>query len=259
MFVRNSQRGVSHLGDGLFEVSAGENLTYLVSHLNKDYNIHTLNTFFGLPGTVGGAIVGNAGSFGVEIGNFVKNIKYVDETGALIETDNYTHEYRSSNLAGKKILLLSAILDTSLILKEGIKEGSWYMNWRMEKQEHIKTTGSFFKNCPISTQELYSNETKYKNLLRELENIEELKKERKVMVEDGLLTIASGWIIDQAGLRGYDIGGVRMSERHANFVINYDNDDASKILELSESVKNTVYNKFGIMLEEEVKIIGHFC
>ncbi len=75
------------------------------------------------------------------------------------------------------------------------------MNWRMEKQEHIKTTGSFFKNCPISTQELYSNETKYKNLLRELENIEELKKERKVMVEDGLLTIASGWIIDQAGLR----------------------------------------------------------
>ncbi len=46
-----------------------------------------------------------------------------------------------------------------------------------------------------------------------------------------------------------------MSERHANFVINYDNDDASKILELSESVKNTVYNKFGIMLEEEVKII----
>lgn len=75
------------------------------------------------------------------------------------------------------------------------------MNWRMEKQEHIRTTGSFFKNCPISTQELYSNEAKYKNLLKELENIEELKRERKVLIEDEQLTIASGWIIEQSGLK----------------------------------------------------------
>lgn len=259
LFVRNSQRWILPLWDGLFEVSAWENLTYLVSYLNKNHNIHTLNTFFGLPGTLWWAVVGNAWSFGVEIWGFVKKIKYIDETGTLVETDHYTHTYRSSNLTWKKILLLSVVLDTSLIFKDNIKEWSWYMNWRMEKQEHIRTTGSFFKNCPISTQELYSNEAKYKNLLKELENIEELKRERKVLIEDEQLTIASGWIIEQAGLKWYDIGGVRMSERHANFVINYDNEDATKILELSKSVKDTVYNKFGIMLEEEVKIIWHFC
>ena len=65
----------------------------------------------------------------------------------------------------------------------------------------------------------------------------------------------AGKLIEDAGLKGYRVGGAMVSEKHAGFVINYDNATAKDILKLIEDVQNAVNDKFGVMLEPEVKII----
>ena len=68
--------------------------------------------------------------------------------------------------------------------------------------------------------------------------------------------IVTAKLIDQCGLKGYSIGGAKVSEKHAGFIINYNNATAKDVLELIKYIKEEVYKKFGIKIEEERKVIG---
>lgn len=175
----------------------------------------------GIPGSLGGALAMNAGAYGGEIKSVVKSVRVMNPKGEILEFTNeeMKFEYRKSILTNSDYIVLSAVLE----LKKGnyneIKEFMADLtNRRTSKQPlNFPSAGSTFKR------------------------------------PEGYF---AGKLIDDCGLRGLTLRGAQVSEKHCGFVINIGEATAKDILDLMYIVKSTVLNKFGIMLEEEVKILG---
>ena len=175
----------------------------------------------GIPGTIGGAVVMNAGAYGGEMKQVVKSVKLMDTDGNIFELSNeeMKFEYRKSLLSSTDYIVLSAVIE----LQEGnideIKATmADYSNKRVTKQPlNLPSAGSTFKR------------------------------------PEGNFAAK---LIDDCGLRGLTLRGAQVSDKHCGFVVNSGGADAKDILDLMFIVKSTVNGKFGIMLEEEVKIIG---
>ncbi|CEP82055.1 UDP-N-acetylmuramate dehydrogenase [Paraclostridium sordellii] len=175
----------------------------------------------GIPGTLGGAIAMNAGAYGGEMKDIVKSVRLMDSKGNIIELSNkeMEFEYRRSLISKSDYIVLSAIME----LKEGnFDEIKGYMKEltksRVTKQPlNLPSAGSTFK--------------------RPKGNF-------------------AAKLIEDSGLKGLTLGGARVSEKHSGFVVNIGDAKAKDIIELINVVKSTVYSKFGVMLEEEVKILG---
>jgi len=186
----------------------------------------------GIPGTVGGAVYMNAGMKERKkekgergkteyetIGDLVESVKVIDMNGNVSELkkENLYFEYRKSNLS-KYI-----ILEVKLKLKTGSKkEISDRISFLLEQKKStqvldIPSAGCIFKN------------------------------------PDGH---SAGRLIDKAGLKGLAVGDAQVSMKHANFIVNNGNTSAQDVLELIKKIKLTVFEKTGIKLEEEIKIIG---
>ena len=163
----------------------------------------------------------NAGAYGKEMKDIVFSTKYINEDGQIEEIDLQKHEfdYRKSIFTGKNYV----ILETTLKLKKGKKSEietkmKEYQTSRKEKQPYDKlSAGSTFKRG------------------------------------DGFITSK---IIDECGLKGKQIGGAKVSEKHAGFIINEAHATSHDILDLARFVKNTVYEKTGKKIELEIEIIG---
>lgn len=180
-----------------------------------------------IPGTVGGAIYSNAGSYylsrNCSVGDFLIEAKILTPQGEIkkVNKDYFQFGYRTSILKRTKDIVLEASFKFSLaddkekILK-AIKEDK---KRRVEKYPSFPFAGSFFKNP--------NNDY-------------------------------AGRLIEKAGLKGFVFGGAKVSEKHANFLINYKHASASDIYTLSKIVRAKVKEKFGVELEEEVEIIGEF-
>ncbi|CEQ24701.1 UDP-N-acetylenolpyruvoylglucosamine reductase [[Clostridium] sordellii] len=175
----------------------------------------------GIPGTLGGAIAMNAGAYGGEMKDIVKSVRLIDSKGNIIELSNkeMEFEYRRSLISKSDYIVLSAIME----LKEGnFDEIKGYMKEltksRVTKQPlNLPSAGSTFKR------------------------------------PEGHFAAK---LIEDSGLKGLTLGGARVSEKHSGFVVNIGDAKAKDIIELINVVKSTVYSKFGVMLEEEVKILG---
>ena len=175
----------------------------------------------GIPGTLGGAIAMNAGAYGGEMKDIVKSVRLMDSKGNIIELSNkeMEFEYRRSLISKSGYIVLSAIME----LKEGnFDEIKGYMKEltksRVTKQPlNLPSAGSTFKR------------------------------------PEGHFAAK---LIEDSGLKGLTLGGARVSEKHSGFVVNIGDAKAKDIIELINVVKSTVYSKFGVMLEEEVKILG---
>ncbi|CEJ72301.1 UDP-N-acetylenolpyruvoylglucosamine reductase [[Clostridium] sordellii] len=175
----------------------------------------------GIPGTLGGAIAMNAGAYGGEMKDIVKSVRLMDSKGNIIELSNkeMEFEYRRSLISKSEYIVLSAIIE----LKEGnFDEIKGYMKEltksRVTKQPlNLPSAGSTFKR------------------------------------PEGHFAAK---LIEDSGLKGLTLGGARVSEKHSGFVVNIGDAKAKDIIELINVVKSTVYSKFGVMLEEEVKILG---
>jgi len=203
-----------------------------------------LENLAGIPGTLGGAIWGNAGAFGREIGDLVEEVKVLDVGSSKLEVKKLKKEdckfgYRDSIFKKRKNWI---ILGATLKLKRGkrkeieekIKE---ILRLRKEKQPlEFPSAGSVFKNVPIE---------KVSKRIRE---------KFREKIKDGLLP--AGVLIEAAGLKGVQIGGAKISEKHANFIVNVGNTKASDVKELIEKIKKEVKKKFKIQLEEEIKLVG---
>ena len=174
----------------------------------------------GIPGTIGGAIRMNAGAHGSEMKDIVKTVTYMDRDGKMhkIKNEEAKFEYRNSRFSKED----NVILETELELEKGNKEEiqakmTEYANFRKEKQpiEYPSAGSTFKRGADFITAKL----------------------------------------IDECGLKGFQIGGAQISEKHAGFIINKENATAEDVIKLIEYTKEQVYNKFGKKIELEVEII----
>lgn len=175
----------------------------------------------GIPGTIGGAIFMNAGAYGKEIKDINISTKCMDYDGEIFELSNKEQEfeYRSSVFNKKDYIILETKLRLEYGKKEEIKKKmDEYLSSRKEKQPiEYPSAGSTFKR------------------------------------QKGVITAK---LIDECGLKGFQIGGAKVSEKHAGFVINSDNATAKDVIDLIKYIKEKVNEKYGIKIKEEIRIVG---
>lgn len=175
----------------------------------------------GIPGTLGGALAMNAGAYGGEMKQVIKTVRLMDTEGNIFELSNeeMKFEYRRSILTTNDFIVLSAVIELKQGNADEIKETMVdYANRRSTKQPlNFPSAGSTFKR------------------------------------PEGHFAAK---LIDDCGLRGLNLRGAQVSDKHCGFVINSGDASAKDLLDLMFIVKSTVNAKFGIMLEEEVKILG---
>ena len=174
----------------------------------------------GIPGTIGGAILMNAGAHGKEMKDIVTEITAIDYNGKIHKFTNEQAKftYRNSIFSSGKYIILQA----KIILEKGnakdIKNKmDEYAQFRKEKQpiEYPSAGSTFKRGTDFITAKL----------------------------------------IDEAGLKGYSIGGAKISEKHAGFIINTGNATAQDVLDLAKYVTDKIYEKFGKKIEFEIKIV----
>lgn len=177
----------------------------------------------GIPGTIGGAVVMNAGAYGGEICQILSNARVLTEDGEILtlSAEELELSYRHSCIPEKKYIVLDATLELEVEKPEVIfAQMDEYKKQRVEKQPlNYPSAGSTFKR------------------------------------PEGHF---AGKLIQDAGLRGYRVGGAQVSEKHCGFVVNVDNATATDIWTLMEDVSRIVNEKYQVILEPEVKLLGEF-
>jgi UDP-N-acetylmuramate dehydrogenase len=184
-------------------------------------NLTGLETLIGVPGTIGGALVMNAGAFGSEISNFLKTVSTIRMDGKLIKrkANQINFSYRNSTFK-KDEFILSATFELTEASKDKINKKKEIASKGRKTSQPLKyrSAGSVFKNPKGD--------------------------------------FAAGYLIEQVGLKGYAIGNAQISDHHANFFINHGNAKAKDIMSLIKISKEKVFQKFNINLELEVKALG---
>jgi UDP-N-acetylmuramate dehydrogenase len=226
----------------ILRVGAGVLISQLVDYLiNK--NLSGLEWAAGLPGTVAGAIRGNAGSFGGEMQTVVKEVVSLDISrpqAKIVRRSNQdcVFGYRSSIF---KLNNREIIIGAALTFKKGDKRSMQTIveeniNYRRQKQplEH-PNIGSIFKN--VALKKVAKNAHKSFN---------------SVIKNDPFPVIPAAHLISEAGLKGISHGGAMISPKHPNFIVNVLNATAKDVKNLIQLVKKEVKKKFNIELEEEI-------
>ncbi|NLP17204.1 MAG: UDP-N-acetylmuramate dehydrogenase [Clostridiales bacterium] len=208
--------------DGIVHAQAG----VLMSKLSSVVAKHELTGFefgAGIPGTLGGAVTMNAGAYGGEIKQVLVSATVIDQEGEIhvMDKEDLQLGYRSSILQNNDLCLLEATMRFSKGNRQQILEKIHELNClRQEKQPlDKKSAGSTFKR------------------------------------PEGYF---AGKLISDAGLKGYQIGGAAVSEKHGGFLINKDNATAKDFMTLIQEVIRIVKDKYGVVLEPEIKFLGTF-
>ncbi|WP_372520663.1 UDP-N-acetylmuramate dehydrogenase [Candidatus Ruminimicrobiellum ovillum] len=196
---------------------AAVSLAYLAIK-TAEHGLSGLEYLSAIPGTVGGAVFGNAGVKNCSMSDIVDKIEVIDYSGnkRVLTKNNINFEYRESDLQGNIITKIFFILknaDKNDILKTISQERKRRIN---SQPIGTKNAGCVFKN-PESD--------------------------------------SAGRLIDSLNLKNYSVGGIKISDVHANFFVNEDNGCAQDMLKLIDFVKDEVYKKYSIKLETEIKII----
>ncbi len=222
-------------------------LTTKLTDVALENSLAGLEWLKGIPGTVGGAIRGNAGAFGGSMKNVVSFIEIFDkekEKIKILKNKDCKFNYRTSVFEKNPNLI---ILSCAIQLKKGKKKEieqkmKEYLNQRIKIQPlNFPSAGSIFKNYTLTKSDI-SNFNK--KLLKEFPGLEKFIEKR---------IIPAGYLIDKCSLKGKQIGGAKISEKHANFIVNFNDAKAKDVKKLIELIKNKVKNKFKIILEEEIQ------
>ncbi len=227
----------------LVQVSAGTPLIKVVN-FSAENGFSGIESLAGVPGTFGGAVRGNAGAYGTEIGSHVDEVTAID--GKTLEIVKFKNEqcdfsYRSSFFKKNKDLI---VLSATLKLKPAdateckAKVMETVMGRTKKGLQGAKSAGSYFMNPKINGEQL----------------LKEFEQEKGVAARGGV--VPAGWIIEKAGLRGKKIGGAQVSEEHTNYIVNTGDGTAENVIMLVSYVKQQVRDQFGVQLVEEVNYLG---
>lgn len=237
LVVRNACERVAFDGD-VADVGCGADLLGFIERC-RDGSLSGLEFAAGIPGTVGGALYGNAGCYGKDIGSRVIDCTHVTLDGATVETrpaDWYGFGYRDSRLKRDPRVLLSCRLRLEPGDREAIQREIderletrrvKHPDWRTEP-----TAGSYFKNLPPDWQVPGAKHS------------------------PGTRRVAAGQLLDECGCRGWRVGDAVVYAKHANMIVNAGNATAADVLALALRMKDTVHRRFGVRLEEEVMYLG---
>jgi len=204
----------------------------------------------GIPGTVGGAVRGNAGAYGGDTSSNITEVEaYNVEKDEIIKMKNAECKfgYRESILKkNKNLIVLGAVFKLRKGNESEIKNTMLeIVKKRTCSQPKFPSVGCNFKNI-IATEEVK----------RKVEKLGMSPAFTKVLI-DKRGKIGAAWFIDKAGLKGFSIGGAKVSDEHANFIIKFKEDcKADDVARLISHVKEKVKDKFGIELEEELQYVG---
>ena len=201
-------------------IGTGVMLGYMVRMLTKK-SVKGLESLVGVPGTLGGALIMNAGAYGSEISNYLISIKVLDYDGneKIYQKKDIDFSYRFSSISKKEI-----IIEAKFKFQKGNldninnNKSTASQKRRLSQPLQYRSAGSVFKN-PKSD-------------------------------------MAAGYLIDKSNLKGTRIGDAEISKKHANFIVNHGNASSDDILALIKTIKGKVQKKFNINLKLEVKLIG---
>jgi UDP-N-acetylmuramate dehydrogenase len=223
LILKNEVRGINRIrGEGRVVALAGTPLADLVSFALED-GLEGIEFAVGIPGTVGGAVFGNAGAWGLSIGQLLEEALILDEQGreTRVGKDHFEFGYRDSSLKRRHLTVLEAVFRLRKGDKGLIKAK---MDENLVKRKSpcpspkMAYAGSFFKN-PV--------------------------------LPDGT-RMAAGRLLEKVGAKELKRGGARVYPGHANFILNCGGATAEDIRALARTMKARVKRKFGIELEEEV-------
>ena len=208
-------------------------------HQCRDRGLAGLEFAAGIPGTLGGAIYGNAGCYGQDIGSYLIECTHTTPDGAEVETRPaawYQFAYRDSRLKREPHVLLSCLIqlahgDRAAIQAEideklEIRRVK-HPQWRIEP-----TAGSYFKNLPSDWQMPGARHS------------------------PGTRRVPAGQLLDEVGCRGLRVGDAMVFAKHANIIVNAGHATARDVLTLAGMMKARVRERFAVTLEEEVMFLG---
>ena len=229
------------LQNGKLKVGAGASLGGFARKTIK-MGLEGIHKLAGVPGSIGGAIYMNAGAYGQEICQTCTEVQSMDMAGNLhsrmITDCDFGYRHSLFQVLNQKSVTSEIILSAIFQLKTAAESGKDSDTLETEMQEcmakrkasqplNIPNAGSTFKRLNIGAEGMPQQ-------------------------------IAPGYYIEQAGLKGYRIGGAEVSTVHANFIVNAGGATASDIKNLSEHVQKAVAEKFGIQLQREIILLGRF-
>lgn len=220
-------------------VKSGTLLQELVDFLNGN-GLSGMQKMAGIPGTVGGAIYGNAGAYGRTISDYLLRVKVFDGKESFwMDKSECGFAYRESIFKRKKYVLLEAEFELEREDPGSLKrESEDIVALRAQKyRPELLCPGSFFKNV------LASSLSK--------EQLEKIPKDKIVYGK-----IPAGYLLEQVGAKGAQKGKIKIAGHHGNLFINLGKGKASDFFELAREYKNKVKKRFGIELEPEVQVIG---
>ncbi len=207
------------IDDTTIEVSAGASLASLCKFALAN-SLTGLEFAYGIPGSCGGAAYMNAGAYGGEMKDVVVRVNHIDKDGnrGFFSGDDLKFAYRKSAYTDSGLVITSLVLKLEKGNKDEIEATmTETMAKRVEKQPlEYPSAGSVFKR------------------------------------PEGYF---AGALIEQSGLKGTRVGGAMVSEKHAGFIINYDNATTTDVIDLIRHCQKTVYDKFGVNLETEIKFV----
>jgi UDP-N-acetylmuramate dehydrogenase len=197
-----------------------------------EHGVGDLSFCCGIPGTVGGAIAGNAGAFGRQIGDVVESVRLMDKSGTIREVarEELEFAYRSSALKLSGAVVLEALLRVERCDIEAMRsERDEIVALRRSKHPDWRETpcaGSVFRNIePTSAAGRRQ---------------------------------AAGWFLEQAGAKAFRVGGAHLFDKHANIIVADPDATAADVYRLSEMMIAAVREKFGFELTREIKLLGTF-
>ncbi len=244
LIIKNSIQGIEKNNDGVL-VRAGESMSSLLNFCIEN-SLSGLEWAGGLPGTVGGALRGNAGAFGGETKDNVAEVESLNLTTLqTIKRDNKNCLFSYRNSVFKQNAKDEVIISISFKFHSGVKEEieiktNEKVEYRKKKYPlEYPNIGSIFKNVPV-------------------ENVPDKFKQElsQYIKDDPFPVIPSAKLIFLAGFKGKRIGNVMVSEKHTNFIVNLGDGKASEVLKLIKFIKQKINETYGISLEEEIMYVG---
>lgn len=237
LVLRNGCRKVEFDGTAAYVEGGADFLDFI--YMCRDRELAGLEYAVGIPGSVGGALYGNAGCYGRDIGSITIECTISTMDGSRVETkpaEWFQFDYRDSRLKRDPHVLLSCLLqlergdrvEIDRVIEEKLEiRRVKHPQWRIEP-----TAGSYFKNLPPDWQRPDAKHS------------------------PGTRRVAAGQLLDEVDCRGLRVGDAMVFPKHANIIVNAGRATAKEVLQLAEIMKARVREKFGVELEEEVMFLG---
>ncbi len=218
MLSRNFSQ--TQISENIITAQSGASIVS-ISNLGYRHSLSGLEFAAGIPGTVGGAVAMNAGAYDGEMKDVVTEATCVNKAGKVFQMglDDLQFGYRTSKIQRDNLFVLEVNMKLKPGDKNQIKEKMRRLNDRRKDKQPLSlpSSGSIFKR------------------------------------PEGCY---AGKLIEDADLKGYRVGGAQVSEKHCGFIVNTGGATASDVIELIEYIKQKVFDNSGVMLQQEVKILG---